>query len=197
MPRRTFFSFHYKRDVWRAKQVRNSWVTKPDRESSGFFDSSVFESKQRTSDEALKRFLREGLKGCGVTCVLSGNQTAYRRWVRYEIVRSFRVGKGILCARIHAQKNSKGMVDSPGPNPLDHLAFRVTGDRVRFLEKRNGAWRSYTDAPGMALKDVRYNLGGRDNHTFAVLFRTYDYKADGGYNNLGSWIETAARQAGR
>ena len=107
MARRTFFSFHYKRDVWRAKQVRNSWVTKTDKKASGFFDSSVFESKQRTSDEALKRFLREGLEGAGVTCVLAGNQTAHRRWVRYELVRSFRVGKGILCARIHRQKNSK------------------------------------------------------------------------------------------
>ncbi len=195
--RRTFFSFHYKRDIWRAKQVRNSWITKPDRKDCGFFDSSVFESKQRTSDEALKRFLREGLQGAGVTCVLAGNQTAYRRWVRYELVRSFRVGKGILCVKIHRQKNSQGLTDTEGPNPLEHLAFRVDGDRLRFLEKRNGIWTDYADAPEMALSDVKYALGGKDNHTFGMLFKTYDYKADDGYNNLGGWIEAAARHAGR
>lgn len=197
MARRTFFSFHYKRDVWRAKQVRNSWVTKTDKKASGFFDSSVFESKQRTSDEALKRFLREGLEGAGVTCVLAGNQTAHRRWVRYELVRSFRVGKGILCARIHRQKNSKGLTDPAGPDPLARLAFQVSGDRVLFNEWKNGKWVRYEDAPGMALRDVRYALGGRTSGTFSSLFSTYDYKTQDGYNKLGEWIEAAARQARR
>ena len=64
MPRRTFFSFHYKPDVTRAWVVRNSWVTKVaqgTRDDAGFFDSSVFEASQRESDDSLKRFLREGL----------------------------------------------------------------------------------------------------------------------------------------
>ncbi len=40
MARRVFFSFHYERDVWRAGQVRNSWVTK-DREEAGFWDAAA------------------------------------------------------------------------------------------------------------------------------------------------------------
>lgn len=48
MPRRTFFSFHYEPDVWRAWNVRNSWVVKEsDEESRGFFDSSVFEASKK------------------------------------------------------------------------------------------------------------------------------------------------------
>ncbi|OZC01457.1 TIR domain-containing protein [Rubricoccus marinus] len=195
--RRTFFSFHYDRDHWRAWQVRNSWVTKGDRESRGFFDSSVFESKKRTSDAALKEFLRTGLKNCGVTCVLAGSQTAHRRWVRYELVRSFMAGKGILCAKIHRRKNSAGAVDTAGPNPLDQLAFVVTGDRISFKEMKNGTWVPYTDAPSLARREVPYALGSKTNHTFATLFSTYDYVTEDGYNNLGRWIETAARQAGR
>lgn len=195
--RRTFFSFHYDRDHWRAWQVRNSWVTKGDRESRGFFDSSVFESKKRTSEAALKEFLRGGLTNCGVTCVLAGNQTAYRRWVRYELVRSFMAGKGILCAKIHSQGDKQGRADTAGPDPLAHLAFVVSGDRVSFKELKNGKWVGYADAPSMPRSDVRYALGGKDNHTFATLFSTYDYKAQDGYNNLGGWIEAAARQARR
>lgn len=43
MARRVFFSFHYERDAWRAAQVRNSWVTKPDREAAGFWDAVAWE----------------------------------------------------------------------------------------------------------------------------------------------------------
>jgi len=89
MPRRTFFSFHYEPDVWRAWNVRNSWVVKEsDEESRGFFDSSVFEASKKESDDALKTFLRKGLENTSVTCVLAGTHTWSRRWVRYEIARS-------------------------------------------------------------------------------------------------------------
>src|SRR5580693_5439760 len=93
--RRTFFSFHYQYDVSRAHVVRNSWVTKEDREDAGFFDASVFESKRRAGDETLKAFLTEAFKGTTVTCVLIGSQTALRPWVRYELVRSFQRGNGM------------------------------------------------------------------------------------------------------
>ena len=35
MPRRTFFCFHYEKDISRCNVVRNSWVTQ-DREAAGF-----------------------------------------------------------------------------------------------------------------------------------------------------------------
>ena len=82
MARKTFFSFHYKPDVTRAWVVRNSWVTKVaqgTREDAHFFDSSVFEASQRESDDSLKRFLREGMSGATVTCVLVGAETCLRR----------------------------------------------------------------------------------------------------------------------
>ena len=103
MPRRTFFSFHYLPDVWRAWNVRNSWVVKPENEiDRGFFDNSVFEAKQRESDDALKVFLREGVENTSVTCVLAGNETWSRRWVRYEIARSVLKGNGVMnrCASV-------------------------------------------------------------------------------------------------
>ena len=56
LPRRTFFTFHYKPDVTRAWVVRNSWVPKVaqgTREGAGFFDSSVFEASQRQSGDSL------------------------------------------------------------------------------------------------------------------------------------------------
>src|SRR4051794_4003364 len=123
MARRTFFSFHYVPDVHRAQVVRKSWVTKPDREDAGFFDSSVFESKKRTSDDALKRFLNDGLVGSSVTCVLIGTETAWRRWVRYELLRSFYEGKGIFGISIHTIARFNEGTALAGPNPLALLGF--------------------------------------------------------------------------
>ena len=57
MARRVFFSFHYERDIWRANQVRNSWVTQPDRESAGFFDASLWEEAKRKGDAAIKKMI--------------------------------------------------------------------------------------------------------------------------------------------
>ena len=195
--RRTFFSFHYQLDVSRAHVVRNSWVTKEDREDAGFFDASVFESKKRAGEETLKAFLTEALKGTTVTCVLIGNQSAFRPWVRYELVRSFHKGNGLFGIYVHNVRNLDKQTAAAGPNPFEQLAFRVANDRISWLENNNGTWAVYDRVPTMGLSEAAYDLGGRTNHTFGTLFRTYDWVNDNGYENLGTWVETAAQQAGK
>jgi hypothetical protein len=196
MARKTFFSFHYKPDVSRAQIVRNSWMTKSNREEAGFFDSSVFEASQRTSPDSLKRFLIEGLYNTSVTCVLVGEETYMRPWVRFELFRSFHRGNGLLAINISGLTHF-GKKSIQGPNPFNHLAFTVTGDNVSWKEKIGEAWPAYTEVPTMKLSEVAYNLGGLDNHTFSHLFPIYDWVNNDGYNNLGSWVENAAKQAGR
>jgi len=45
MAKRIFFSFYYQDVIdFRANVVRQHWLTKPDRESAGFFDASIWES---------------------------------------------------------------------------------------------------------------------------------------------------------
>jgi MTH538 TIR-like domain (DUF1863) len=200
MARRTFFSFHYKPDVTRAWVVRNSWITKValgDREDAGFFDSSVFEASQRESDDALKRFLREGLKNTSVTCVLVGAETCLRRWVRYEIFRSFMCGNGLLAVRIHTIGSLHSPATAAGTNPFAAMAFAVDNDQVQFKEYMTTGWQPARDVGSMPLNEVVYDLGGRKNHTFSTIFPIYEWDSDDGYNNIGKWIETAAKQAGR
>jgi MTH538 TIR-like domain (DUF1863) len=198
--RRTFFSFHYKPDVTRAWVVRNSWVTKVaqgEHEDAGFFDSSVFEAKEREGVEILKRFLRDGLQNSTVTCVLVGAETTLRRWVRYEIVRSFIRGNGLLAVRVHTIAGFNKLPSAEGSNPFDALAFTVESDHLRFKEYMQSGWEFARDVGLMPLSDLAYDLGGCTNHTFSTLFPIYDWQANDGYNNLGIWIEAAARQAGR
>jgi len=200
MARRTFFSFNYRPDVTRAWVVRNSWVTKVthgERDDAGFFDSSVFEAAQRENDETLKRFLREGLNGTTVTCVLVGTETTLRRWVRYEIFRSFMRGNGLLAVRIHTIAGLNGLAAVAGSNPFDALAFAVDGEQLRFKEYMTAGWQSARDVESMPRSDVAYDLGNLMNHTLAHLFPIYEWDAGDGFNNLGGWIEAAAKRAGR
>jgi len=195
--RRTFFSFHFQPDNQRAEVVQQSWVTKGDRQSAGFFDGSAFETKKRTSEDALKDFLTEQLKGTSVTCVLVGSQTAFRPWVRYELVRSFHRGNGLLAVRVHSIRDWNSQPAAEGLNPFDNLAYRVANDRVYWQELNNGSWVNYDKVPSMALTDVAYDLNNQLYHTFSSRFAIYDWANGDGYNNLGTWIENAAKQAGK
>jgi hypothetical protein len=149
MARRVFFSFHYERDVWRASVVRNSWVTKPDRESAGFFDAGMWEEAKKKGDAAIKKLIDDALVGTTVTAVLIGAETSTRTYVKYEIDQSVARGNGLLGIRIHNIRDKDGKADTWGANPLP-----------------SG-------------------------------YSVYDWVNDNGYDNLGTWVEMAARKAGK
>jgi hypothetical protein len=120
MARKTFFSFHYERDVWRAGQVRNCNLI-PSEDEYGFIDSVDWESIQRKGDEAVKRWISEQMQNTSVTVVLIGAETGERPWVRYEIVESWNRGNGIVGVRIHTIKDQDRRTDTAGPNPFDQF----------------------------------------------------------------------------
>ncbi len=123
MVRRVFFSFHYDRDVWRAMQVRNSWVTQ-DREVRGFWDASLREEAKKKGDAAIKRLIDDGLQNTSVTAVLIGAETASRKYVKYEIEKSKEKGNGLLGIYIFGLQDKNRNTDSWGPNPLDDRQYR-------------------------------------------------------------------------
>ena len=129
MAKRVFFSFHYKNDIHRAERIRNSWVTKPDRLSSGFFDGSIREEARRKDDATLRRFIANGLKNTSVTAVLIGSETASRKWVKYEIGESIDKGNALVGIRVHQMKDLNGYTDTRGDSPFA-LPWNTNG-RVR------------------------------------------------------------------
>jgi len=163
MARRVFFSFHYERDIWRANQVRNSWVTKPDREAAGFWDAAEWEKVKRQGEDAVKRWIDRNLEETSVTVVLIGAETANRKWVNYEIKKSYQRGNGILGIYIHKLKDQNGNRDKKGKNPLDNFYIKQ-GEKIMYLSE---------------------------------IYPTYDWIDDNGYDNIGYWIEKAAKKAGR
>jgi len=163
MARRVFFSFHYERDIWRASQIRNSWVTKPDRESAGFWDAASWEEVKRKGEYAIKRWIDNQLNGTSVTVVLIGAETSERKYVGYEIQKSYQMGNGMLGIYIHNMKDQYRRTDYKGKNPFDNWYITRNGQKIYL----------------------------------SSFYRTYDWVYDRGYENLGNWIEKAAKDAGR
>jgi hypothetical protein len=199
MTRKAFFSFHYQEDVWRVFNVRKCWAIGKDREADGFFDGSVFEASKKESDEALKAFLRDGLKNTSVTCVLAGQHTATRRWVRYEIVRSVLKGNGLLTVDIHGLRNNKRVLGVKGTNPLDEVGVYLANDKIYFAERKDGKWVKYSDyASAIPASELWFDAP--TSNTVVKLSKhclRYDFAAQNGRENIAGWIETAAALASR
>ncbi len=124
MARRVFFSFHYERDIWRASQVRNSWVTKPDREAAGFWDAASWEEVKKMGDDAIKQWINRQLEGTSVTVVLIGYETSTREYVNYEINRSWDRGNGLIGIYIHKLKDQNNEMDYKGDDPFINLGYK-------------------------------------------------------------------------
>lgn len=193
MAKRVFFSFHYQDVIdFRANVVRQHWLTKPDREAAGFFDASIWESAKKSGSVALKRLINSGLDGTSTTCVLIGSQTSLRKWVRYEIMKSFKKGNTILAVHINSIKGKDEKTKAKGPNPLIYLGvtYSESGKTATLHEKVKGKWRKYAEIDGSA----SYQTGGvaqqyhGKGYNFARWYKIYDWVADNGYKNFSEWI---------
>ena len=116
MARRTFFSFHYQRDIWRINQIRNI-PNITGCSAAGFQDASLWEEARKKSDATIKKLIDDGLNNTSVTVVFIGAKTAGRKYINYEIDQSIKRGNGIVGIQIHDLKDSNGDKDSVGSIP--------------------------------------------------------------------------------
>jgi MTH538 TIR-like domain (DUF1863) len=193
MANRVYFCFHYQ-DVtdFRANVVRNHWLTKRDRSDAGFFDASLWESARKQGDTALRRLINGGIDGSSVTCVLIGSQTYARRWVRYEIMKSFKKGNSIFGIHINSIPAKDRTTKLNGPNPFEYLGvtYSSTGITATLHEIINGKWAEYTDVDTGASYQINpvpqeYRDKG---FNFGRWFPVYDWVANDGYDNFSSWV---------
>ena len=133
MTRKTFFSFRYKRDNWRAEIVRNSCLTQ-DRVAAGFFNSAEWEEVKKRTDSEIATWINEQLKGTSVTIVLIGSDTAAKKWINYEIMASHKKGNGLLGIYIHQlkdkDKDKDKKMSTKGKNPFDYWSIKRDGEKI-------------------------------------------------------------------
>lgn len=133
MPRKVFFSFHHKRDIWRVSQIRNCGVFH-DGDAQPFLDAAAWEEVRKQGTENIKRWIDKEMDGKTVLVVCIGNETNNRRWVRYEIVKAYEENKGIIGITIHNMKNSDSEKDYPGKNPLSTFHITQNGREQCFSD---------------------------------------------------------------
>ncbi|MFA7658304.1 MAG: TIR domain-containing protein [Candidatus Gastranaerophilaceae bacterium] len=192
MARRVYFAFHYKDVIsFRANVVRNCGTTQ---DSAGFFDASLWEETKKQGDLAIKRMINAGLQNTSVTAVLAGSETYSRRWVKYEIIESFKRSNGIFNIHINKIPDKDKQTFLNGPNPLDSLGFRIMGSQLQILEYIKEQWIPIEMIPK---NSVSYNFGAKISGRFSDIFSSVDWVTDDGYNNFSKWVEIVARQAGK
>lgn len=193
MAKRVFFSFHYQDVIdFRANVVRQHWLTKPDRESAGFFDASIWGNATLSGAAAIKTLINSGLDGTSTTCVLIGSATAMRRWVRYEIMKSFRKGNGLLAVHINSIKGRDQLTKPQGVSPLTQLGVTYSSDgtSATLWEVTDGRWQPYEEIGNSASYSISPVAVQYRNKGFNLSqwYPTYDWVANGGYSNFATWV---------
>jgi hypothetical protein len=122
MARRVFYSFHYVPDAWRTSQVRNIGKIEGNKPAS----DNDWETVRKGGDTAIKKWIDGQLNGRSCTIVLIGAETAGRKWIKYEIEKSWNDGKGVLGIYIHNLKDANGKQSAKGKNPFADFTVNET-----------------------------------------------------------------------
>lgn len=129
MARRVFYSFHYKPDVMRVSQVRNIGALEANRPATDNDWETVVSGK----DAAIKRWITQQMKGRSCTVVLVGENTANRKWINHEIIKSWDEGMGVVGIHIHGLENTDGYIANKGKNPFDFIGYGNTGKKLSSI----------------------------------------------------------------
>lgn len=193
MAKRVFFSFHYQDVIdFRANVVRNHWMTKPDRDEAGFFDSSIWETARRQGEDSLKRLINGGLENTTNTSVLVGAETYLRPWVRYEILKSFRRSNHLFGVHINGIKSKASTTKPLGQNPFEHVGvtYSNNGETGTLWQKVDGKWVEYDRIGGSSHFSCNVPAQFRgEGFNLARWYKLYDWVSDDGYNNFASWVK--------
>jgi len=162
MARKIFYSFHFDGDAWRTQQVRNIGAVEGNKPVS----PNEWEEVKKKGDDAVKRWINGQLDGRSCTVVLIGRNTAGRKWINYEITRSWDDHKGVFGIYIHNLKDQDVVQASRGRNPFAEIKMdngRMMSDYVHDIEP------PYSDSK-----------------------KVYEYISD----HLEGWVEGAIKERG-
>lgn len=192
MARKVFFCFHYE-DVktFRANVVRKHDLTKENVQDAGFFDASIWEDSKRHGDESVKRLINSNLENTSVTCALIGTETWVRRWVRYEILKSYDRGNSLLGVHINSVPDKNRQTFPQGLNPFDYLGFVISEDgrKITYYEHDGTEWKIYQELQAKTTSYDRQYWG--KGYKLSNWVPCYDWIGEDGYKNFATWVESA------
>lgn len=145
--RQVFYSFHYDNDVFRVQQIRNIGALEDNKPVS----ANEWESVKRGGEASIKKWIDDNLRYKSCVVVLVGEETANRKWVRYEIEKAWELGKGLVGVYIHNLKDPRMGKSSKGKNPFDQFEFD-DGTKLSSVVK------CYNPNPNDTYNEIKDNL---------------------------------------
>jgi len=121
--RKTFYSFHFANDVMRVQQVRNMGVV----EGNSPVSPNAWEEVKKKGTVAIETWIDDNMKGKSCVIVLVGTDTHKRPWVKYEIEKAWKDGKGLFGVHIHNVSCPNTGKCTKGANPFDTITFKQGG----------------------------------------------------------------------
>ena len=115
MAKQAFYSFHYQPDNWRASQIRNIGTIEGNKPAP----DNDWETITKGGDAAIQKWIHDQMKYRSCTIVLVGTNTAGRKWINYEIEKSWKDKKGVLGINVHNIKDSNSNQSLQGSNPFN------------------------------------------------------------------------------
>lgn len=149
--RKVFFSFEYRKDAWRASQIRN--MGKVDNDST--FSDNDWEEIKEKSDEKIEKWIDEQISKQSCLLVLIGSTTSSRKWVKYEIQKAYNLNKGILGIYINKLKDQNGDQTSKGDNPFTNIYI---GSKRESLSKYVKCFDSYYSTSQHVYDDIKNSI---------------------------------------
>lgn len=134
MPKRqVFYSFHFDNDVMRVQQVRNMGALDGNEPVS----ANDWEEVKKKGDAGIKQWIEDNMSYRSCVVVLVGEETASRKWVKYEIQKAWEDGKGLLGIHIHNLKCPNNGTCSKGPNPFEQFELEDGTKMSRVVKCHN------------------------------------------------------------
>ena len=145
--RKVFYSFHFDYDVFRVQQIRNMGVL----EGNEPVSVNEWEKVKDGGDTEIEKWIEDTMcyKSCVV--VLVGEETYKRPWVKYEIKKAWKDGKGLLGIYIHNLKDPKTGKCTKGTNPFEQFTFN-DGSKLSAKVK------CYNPSATDTYKDIHENI---------------------------------------
>lgn len=145
--RKTFYSFHFNNDVMRVQQIRNIGAL----EDNPPVSPNDWETVKKGGDTAIKKWIDDNMSGRSCVVVLIGEETASRPWVKYEIEKAWKDGRGLLGIYIHNLNCPNNGTGEKGDNPFDLFTFTGADGKLKKIPCKNP---SASDTYG----DIKKNL---------------------------------------
>jgi len=145
--RQVFYSFHYDNDVFRVQQIRNIGALEDNKPVS----ANEWENIKRGGEALLKKWIDDNLRYKSCVVVLVGEETANRKWVRYEIKKAWELRKGLVGVYIHNLKDPRMGKSLKGKNPFDQFEFD-DGTKLSSVVK------CYNPNPNDTYNEIKDNL---------------------------------------